>query len=251
MSWNPLRRSAARTPPITTGPPDEKHVEVYISKFVRLEADTKKLHKQARKYEDLMLALYRCEKKLAGDLANGELCRDRQELRRLLEDWLGFASEMDNAVEDHVLAVRRCLVDPLKRSQGLFTEVQSSLRRREQTVQERLRLESRLARLEARGEPSTGNTLARRGEYRRSLEAARAAEVTQGALLEHDLPQLHQGCLAAFRPSLEALLHAQVLHWGAAAAAAAEAFPDIPATKARATSRLAALRALSIVEKDT
>ncbi|KAL3173652.1 hypothetical protein MRX96_041471 [Rhipicephalus microplus] len=141
MSWNPLKRSS-KSSKGSSGAELE-----FVSKFVRLERDTKKLHNDSKKYEDTMLALYHCEKKMSGDLASGELCHESPELRRLVEEWLGFASSMDTAVDDHLVAIRRCLVDPIKRYQGVFAEVQAALKRREQAAQECLRLEQRAERL--------------------------------------------------------------------------------------------------------
>lgn len=47
-------------------------------------------------------ALYQSEKKLCGDLVNDDFCKEQEELRRTIEEWLCYASEMDQAVDDHV-----------------------------------------------------------------------------------------------------------------------------------------------------
>ncbi|CAN7943701.1 unnamed protein product [Ixodes hexagonus] len=244
MSWNPLKRLSK--PPARTSPGgelDESTVEEYVSKFVRLETDTKKLHKDAKKYEDAMLALYHCEKKMSSDLANGELCNDSPELRRLVEEWLGFASSMDSAVDDHLVAIRRCLVDPLKRYQAVFTEVQAALKRRNQAAQECVRLEQRAERLT--GRETTGPNLAKLSECKQALEAARGELRTQGALLAQDLPRWYQASSLYLQPCLEALMHSQTLHWGQATTCAHDLLS--PGPKVPVEQRLAAARALSIV----
>uniref|UniRef100_A0A224YKS0 Bridging integrator 3 n=1 Tax=Rhipicephalus zambeziensis TaxID=60191 RepID=A0A224YKS0_9ACAR len=64
MSWNPLKRLSKASSKGSPGAElDERTIEEFVSKFVRLERDTKKLHNDAKKYEDTMLALYHCEKK--------------------------------------------------------------------------------------------------------------------------------------------------------------------------------------------
>lgn len=248
MSWNPLKRLSKTSSKGSSGAElDEKTIEEYVSKFVRLERDTKKLHNDAKKYEDTMLALYHCEKKMSSDLASGELCHESPELRRLVEEWLGFASSMDSAVDDHLVAIRRCLVDPLKRYQGMFAEVQATLKRREQAAQECLRLEQRAERLS--GRESTGANLARLSESRQALEAGRADLATQGALLAQDLPRWYAAGSLYLQPCLEALVHSQILHWGQAATRAHDLMA--PGTCSPVEQQLAAARSLSIVSLPT
>ena len=57
---------------------------------------------------------------------------------------------MDQAVEDHVIALRRCLVDPLKRYQATFPDVQVALKKRDHLVQEHQRLVQKVAKLETK-----------------------------------------------------------------------------------------------------
>uniref|UniRef100_A0A023FUU0 Putative bridging integrator 3 n=1 Tax=Amblyomma parvum TaxID=251391 RepID=A0A023FUU0_AMBPA len=233
MSWKPLKRlskTSSRSSP--SGELDEKTIEEHVSKFVRLERDTKRLHNDAKKYEDTMLALYHCEKKMSSDLASGELCNESPELRRLVEEWLGFASSMDTAVDDHLVAVRRCLVDPLKRYQSVFSEVQAALKRRDQAVQECLRLEQRVERLG--GRESTGPNLARLSECRQAVETARAELTTMEALLAQDLPRWYEAGSLYLQPCLEAFVHSQTLHWGQATTRAHDLMAPGPRSPVRA-----------------
>lgn len=245
MSWNPLKRLSKPPPKSSPGSElAEKTIEEYVSKFARLERDTKKLYSDAKKYEDTMLALYHCEKKMSSDLASGELCNESPELRRLVEDWLGFASSMDTAVDDHLVAVRRCLVEPLKRFQSVFGEVHAALKRRDQARQEVQRLEQRAERLGSR--ESTGANLARLSECRQALEASRAELAVQEALLAQDLPRGYEAGGLYLQPCLEALVHSQTLHWGQAATRAHDLMAP-PGERTPVEQRLAAARALSIV----
>lgn len=246
MSWNPLKRLSKPTPKSSPGGElAEKTIEEYVSKFVRLERDTKKLYNDAKKYEDTMLALYHCEKKMSSDLASGELCNESPELRRLVEDWLGFASSMDTAVDDHLVAVRRCLVEPLKRFQSVFGEVQAALKRRDQASQEVQRLEQRTERVGSR--ESTGANLARLSECRQALEAGRAELAVQEALLAQDLPRGYAAAGLYLQPCLEALVHSQVLHWGQAATRAHDLMAPPPGERTPVEQCLAKARALTIV----
>lgn len=181
---------------------------------------------------------------MSSDLASGELCNHSPELRRLVEEWLGFASSMDSAVDDHLIAIRRCLVDPLKRYQAVFTEVQAALKRRDHAAQECLRLEQRAERLASR-EP-TGPNLAKLSECKQALEITRAELCTQSALLAQDLPRWFQASSLYLQPCVEALLHSQALHWGQATARAHNLLS--PGTRVPVDQHLAAARALSIVD---
>lgn len=49
-----------------------------------------------------------------------------------------------------MIAVRRCLVDPMKRYQSTFPDVQAAVKKRDQLVQEHLRMVQKVAKLETK-----------------------------------------------------------------------------------------------------
>ncbi|GIY06756.1 bridging integrator 3-like protein, partial [Caerostris extrusa] len=59
----------------------------------RLENTTKKLYKDAKKYEDCILEANRSEKKMTSDLSNSMLCQEEEKLRELVQEWHSYVSQ--------------------------------------------------------------------------------------------------------------------------------------------------------------
>lgn len=258
MSWNPLKRLSGKPggggkaeTPTTPDAPDDS-VDDVINKFNKLESNSKKLHKSAKKYEDMMLALYQSEKKLCSDLVNDDFCKENDELRSTIEEWLCYASEMDSAVEDHVIAVRRCLVDPIKKYQCIFPDVQSAVKKRDQVIQERHKLQHRVAKLETK--EATGNNIAKLAETRRQLETASSELEIQNAFLRSELPAVYESRVQYLQPSVQAIILSQTMHWGEATSRLQKCFPSINQNQRTDAEialihkeKLNAIKALSIV----
>ncbi|XP_003747369.1 bridging integrator 3 [Galendromus occidentalis] len=255
MNWNPLKRLSGRPGKDTPTSPDAEggdSIDDIVSRYHRLEINSKKLHKSAKKYEDIMLALYQSEKKLCSDLVNDDFCKENDDLRRTIEEWLCYASEMDQAVEDHVIALRRCLVDPLKRYQATFPDVQVALKKRDHLVQEHQRLVQKVAKLETK--EATGNNIAKLAECRRQVETSTLELETQNALLRSELPAIYEHRVEYMEPCLHALIISQTKHWGEATSRLQKCFPSLNEncrTDAEISlyhrDKLNAIKALSIV----
>ncbi|XP_022662579.1 bridging integrator 3-like isoform X1 [Varroa jacobsoni] len=257
MNWNPLKRLSARpsgkdtpTSPEWEAPMDS--VDEIVSRYHRLEVNSKKLHKSAKKYEDMMLALYQSEKKLCGDMVNDDFCKEHDDLRRTIEEWLCYASEMDQAVDDHVIAVRRCLVDPMKRYQSTFPDVQAAVKKRDQLVQEHLRMVQKVAKLETK--EATGNNIAKLAESRRQVEILANELEAQNTLLRSELPAIYEHRVEYIQPCLHALILSQTVHWGEATSRLQKCFPSLnkscrsdAETSQYHRDKLNAIKSLSIV----
>ncbi|GIY06754.1 bridging integrator 3-like protein, partial [Caerostris extrusa] len=72
---------------------DEIVLEKHVSKLEQLENTTKKLYKDAKKYEDCILEANRSEKKMTSDLSNSMLCQEEEKLRELVQEWHSYVSQ--------------------------------------------------------------------------------------------------------------------------------------------------------------
>lgn len=213
MAWNPLRRHNKPTSkPCLASQGDDGLLEKYVVKLEELENSSKKLHKDAKKYEDIILEVTRCEKKMTTDLSNSLICQEEQQLREILEEWHSFVSEANPVDEDLVLAARRTVVEPIKRFQGIFSEYRNALKKREQISQEYAKVSSKVQKLQEK--EKTGANYVKIETAKQNLRSLEEDFKKQDKILRDELPQMYEGRIEYLQPCLEALIKAQVQHSG-------------------------------------
>ncbi|KAF8788908.1 Bridging integrator 3 like protein [Argiope bruennichi] len=207
-----------------------------------LENTTKKLYKDAKKYEDCILEANRTEKKMTSDLSNSMLCHEEEKLRELLEEWHSYISQVNAFDEDLVLVTRRTVVEPMKKFQGVFLQIEEceKARQKVQKLQEKEKTGPNIVKLEA---------------ARQNLANLEEDFKAQDRLLKSELPLLNEGRIDYFQPCLEALIKAQVEHSGNSVNLFAETIPSLKngtdltemELRQQQNQRFAQIHALSIV----
>ncbi|XP_071044128.1 bridging integrator 3 isoform X2 [Parasteatoda tepidariorum] len=190
-----------------------------------LENTTKKLYKDAKKYEDCILDVNRSEKKMTSDLSNSLLCHDEAKLRELVEEWHSYVSKAGVFDEDLVLLTRKTIVEPLKKFQGAFTETRSALKKREQAMQECAKAKEKVQKLQ--GKEKTGQNLVKLEAAKQNLVNLEEDFQALDRVLKSELPLLYEGRIEYFQPCLEALIKAQVEHSGNSAKLFTETIPSL------------------------
>ncbi|KAG8176892.1 hypothetical protein JTE90_000477 [Oedothorax gibbosus] len=253
MSWNPLRKlSRHGSKPHLMQRQDEVVLEKHVSKLEQLENTTKKLYKDAKKYEDCILDANRCEKKMTSDLSNSVICHEEEQLRELVEEWHSYVSQANAFDEDLVLVTHRTIVEPLKKFQGVFSETRSALKKRDQAMQECMKASQKMQKLQEK--EKTGPNLVKLEAAKQSLTTLEEDFKAQDKLLKSELPLLYEGRIEYFQPCLEALIKAQVEHSGNCASLFPETVPSLNSfttseieMREHQNQRLAQIHALSIV----
>jgi len=190
-----------------------------------LENTTKKLYKDAKKYEDCILDVNRSEKKMTSDLSNSLLCHDEKKLRELVEEWHSYVSQASVFDDDLVLLTRRTIVEPLKKFQGAFTETRSALKKRDQAMQECTKASQKFQKLQEK--EKTGQNIVKLEAAKQNLANLEEDFKALDRLLKSELPLLYEGRIEYFQPCLEALIKAQVEHYGNSANLFTENIPSL------------------------
>ncbi|GBM84519.1 Bridging integrator 3 [Araneus ventricosus] len=253
MSWNPwkkLQRHGSKSYLVQRQ--DEVVLEKHVSKLEQLENTTKKLYKDAKKYEDCILEANRSEKKMTSDLSNSMLCQEEENLRELLEEWHSYISQVNAFDEDLVLVTRRTVVEPMKKFQGVFSATRSALRKRDQAMQECEKARQKVQKLQEK--EKTGPNIVKLEAARQNLANLEEDFKAQDRLLKSELPLLNEGRIEYFQPCLEALIKAQVEHSGNSVNLFADTIPSLKnfdfsemGLRQQQNQRFAQIHALSIV----
>lgn len=253
MTWNPWKKTLRHgSKSYLVQRQDEVVLEKHVSKLEQLENTTKKLLKDAKKYEDCILESSRSEKKMTSDLSNSMLCQEEEKLRQLVEEWHSYVSQVNAFDEDLVLVTRRTVVEPMKKFQGVFSATRSALRKRDQAMQDCVKASQKVQKLQEK--EKTGPNIAKLEAARQNLANLEEDFREQDRLLKSELPSLNEGRIEYFQPCLESLIKAQVEHSGNSVNLFADTIPSLKSfdsseivLRQQQNQRFSQIHALSIV----
>ncbi|GIY78124.1 bridging integrator 3 [Caerostris darwini] len=253
MSWNPWKKPQKHgSKSHLMQKQDEIVLEKHVSKLEQLENTTKKLYKDAKKYEDCILEANRSEKKMTSDLSNSMLCQEEEKLRELVQEWHSYVSQVNTFDEDLVLVTRRTVVEPMKKFQTVFSATRSALRKRDQALQDSIKASQKVQKLQEK--EKTGANIVKLEAAKQNLVNLEEDFKAQDKLLKSELPLLYEGRIEYFQPCLESLIKAQVEHSGNSVNLFADTVPSLKsfdlsemALRQLQSQRLAQIHALSVV----
>lgn len=190
-----------------------------------LESSTKKLLKDAKKYEDLIIDVSVSEKTITEDLSTSFLCQEEEKLRLLVEEWHTLVSQSVPYNDDLVLITRRTVIEPLKKFQGIFADTKGALKKKDQAMQDCVKASQKVQKLQEK--EKTGANVVKLESARQNLANSEQDFRAQDRLLKSELPLLYEGRIEYFQPCLEALIKAQVEYSGNSAALFSETVPSL------------------------
>lgn len=190
-----------------------------------LESSTKKLLKDAKKYEDLIIDVSVSEKTITEDLSTSFLCQEEEKLRLLVEEWHTLVSQSVPYNDDLVLITRRTVIEPLKKFQGVFADTKGALKKKDQAMQDCVKASQKVQKLQEK--EKTGANVVKLESARQNLANSEQDFRAQDRLLKSELPLLYEGRIEYFQPCLEALIKAQVEYSGNSAALFSETVPSL------------------------
>ncbi|XP_076460822.1 bridging integrator 3-like [Babylonia areolata] len=207
MSWNPFSR--------LTGPKKtavsraaEREFEKEVKKLEELDEITKRMYKDGKRLVESNTAQTKAERRLTQELLGTVLFQSEQDLRWQMEEWDHALAKLDMHNQDVNAVVQKAMIEPVKKLNSIFPNVQAAVKRREQSLQELQKCQSKVSKYQERDR--TGPNIVKLDAGRKALVQAQNEFSSQNAALSEDMPKLYESRLQYFQPSLEALIKAQV-----------------------------------------
>lgn len=211
MSWNPFSRLSStgqkNLKPVISRTA-EREFEKEVKKLEDLDEVTKRLYKDGKRLVEANSALVKAERRLTQELLSTMLCQSEQELKWQVEEWDHAVSKLDMHMQDVNAVVQKAVIDPIKKLNTIFPNVQAAVKRREQALQELQKCQSKFSKYQDRDR--TGPNIMKLDAGRRSVVQAQNEFSSQNAALSEDMPKLYDSRIQYFQPSLEALIKTQV-----------------------------------------
>jgi len=216
MTWNPLKKPAlSQKPTLSNGlasHEDDRDLEMSYVRLQELEESTKKLYKEVKKYEDCLSSLQKLETKMASDLTNCTLVHEKEELRKLAEDYSSVVYQMGHATDDLAQLSQKTVVDPMKKLNGEFASIQSAIKKRDQSLAECQRCQQKYEKMQKL--ERTGSNIVKTEQAKRSFQMSKEDFDRQNRLLLLEMPQFYAKRVDYFQPCLQALIRSQVDYYG-------------------------------------
>lgn len=209
MSWNPFSRLSAPKKPVISRQA-EREFEKEVKKLEELDEVSKRLYKDGKRLVEANTGLTKAERRLTQDLLGTVLCQSEDELRWMVEEWDHALITLDMHSQETNSVVHRAVIDPVRKFNNIFPNIQAAVKRREQLLQDFQKCQSKVSKYQDRDR--TGPNLVKLDAGKRALVVAQNEFSSQNAALVEDMPRLYEGRIQYFQPSLEALIKSQVQH---------------------------------------
>ncbi|XP_013383159.1 bridging integrator 3 [Lingula anatina] len=189
----------------------EKDFEREKKKLEILDERSKKLYKDMKRCTEAAAALSKCESKMSQDLVASSLCQSEPDLLLLVEDWNAAVVRLDLLMQEMNTNAQKAVVEPMKKFNSVFPSVQSAIKKREQSLQEYNKCQSKVEKYQDR--ERTGPTVVKLENAKKALNAAKEEFEYLNSQLMEDMPRLYEGRMEYFRPCFQALIRSQVAYF--------------------------------------
>ncbi|XP_015504321.1 bridging integrator 3 isoform X1 [Parus major] len=253
MSWIPFKigQPKKQIVPKTV----ERDFEREYGKLQQLEDQTKKLQKDMKKSTDADLAMSKSAVKISSDLLSNPLCEQEPSFLEMVTAFDTAMKRMDSFNQEKVNQIQKTVIEPLKKFSSVFPSLNMAVKRREQTLQDYKRLQSKVEKYEEK--ERTGPVLAKLHQAREELRPVKEDFEAKNKQLLEEMPKFYSSRIDYFKPSFESLVRAQVVYY----TEMHKIFGDLTAQIDRPglsdeqrerenDAKLSELRALSIVADD-
>ncbi|XP_026723310.1 bridging integrator 3 [Athene cunicularia] len=233
----------------------ERDFEREYGKLQQLEDQTKKLQKDMKKSTDADLAMSKSAVKISSDLLSNPLCEQEPGFLEMVTAFDTAMKRMDSFNQEKVNQIQKTVIEPLKKFSSVFPSLNMAVKRREQTLQDYKRLQSKVEKYEEK--ERTGPVLAKLHQAREELRPVKEDFEAKNKQLLEEMPKFYSSRIDYFKPSFESLVRAQVVYY----TEMHKIFGDLTAQIDRPglsdeqrerenDAKLSELRALSIVADD-
>ncbi|XP_030057895.1 bridging integrator 3 [Microcaecilia unicolor] len=209
MSWIPFKIGQPKKQIIPKTV--ERDFEREYGKLQQLEDQTKKLQKHMKKSTEADLAMSKSAVKISSDLLSNPLCEQDPAFLAMVTALDTAMKRMDAFNQEKVNQIQKTVTDPLKKFSSVFPSLNMAVKRREQSLQDYKRLQSKLEKYEEK--EKTGPVLAKLHQVREELRPVREDFEAKNKQLLEEMPEFYNSRIDYFKPSFEALIRAQVVFY--------------------------------------
>nr|XP_033805421.1 bridging integrator 3 isoform X2 [Geotrypetes seraphini] len=209
MSWIPFKIGQPKKQIISKTV--ERDFEREYGKLQQLEDQTKKLQKHMKKSTEADLAMSKSAVKISSDLLSNPLCEQDPVFLAMVTALDTAMKRMDAFNQEKVNQIQKTVTDPLKKFSSVFPSLNMAVKRREQSLQDYKRLQSRLEKYEEK--EKSGPVLAKLHQVREELRPVREDFEAKNKQLLEEMPKFYNSRIDYFKPSFEALIRAQVVFY--------------------------------------
>lgn len=202
MSWIPFRKQPKK--PATELVADNEF-DTQVEKFTRTEANTRKMYKDMKRYVEQNANLVKTHQKFGQDIKSvgkigGQNDRELNEGLESLQQ--AMIRQCDHQIElNHNL--RKLFIEPMKNFNTHFDKVNSSIKRREQSLQDYAKYQSRQEKYKQKENVALSGKFDANERY---LALAKADFERRNAKLLDTLPQFYEHQLSYFEPCFEGVV---------------------------------------------
>nr|XP_009914259.1 PREDICTED: bridging integrator 3 isoform X1 [Haliaeetus albicilla] len=186
----------------------ERDFEREYGKLQQLEDQTKKLQKDMKKSTDADLAMSKSAVKISSDLLSNPLCEQEPSFLEMVTAFDTAMKRMDSFNQEKVNQIQKTVIEPLKKLSSVFPSLNMAVKRREQTLQDYKRLQSKVEKYEEK--ERTGPVLAKLHQAREELRPVKEDFEAKNKQLLEEMPKFYSSRIDYFKPSFESLVRAQV-----------------------------------------
>ncbi|XP_069473796.1 bridging integrator 3 isoform X1 [Ambystoma mexicanum] len=209
MSWIPFKLGQPKKQIVPKNV--ELDFEREYGRLQQLEDQTKKLQKDMRKSTEADLAMSKSAVKISSDLLGNPLCEQDIAFQQMVTALDTAMKRMDSFNQEKVNQVQKTVLEPLKKYSSVFPSLNMAVKRREQTLQDYKRLQSKVEKYEEK--EKTGPVLAKLHQAREELRPVRDDFEAKNRQLLDEMPKFYNSRTDYFKPSFEALIRAQVIYY--------------------------------------
>ncbi|XP_033027331.1 bridging integrator 3 isoform X1 [Lacerta agilis] len=189
----------------------ERDFEREYGKLQQLEDQTKKLQKDMKKSTDADLAMSKSAVKISSDLMSNPLCEQDPKFLEMVMALDTAMKRMDSFNQEKVNQIQKTVIEPLKKFSGVFPSLNMAVKRREQTLQDYKRLQSKVEKYEEK--EKTGPILTKLHQAREELRPVKDEFEAKNKQLLEEMPKFYSSRISYFKPSFESLIRAQVVYY--------------------------------------
>ncbi|XP_006135592.2 bridging integrator 3 isoform X1 [Pelodiscus sinensis] len=189
----------------------ERDFEREYGKLQQLEDQTKKLQKDMKKSTDADVAMSKSAVRISSDLLSNPLCEQDPNFLAMVTALDTAMKRMDSFNQEKVNQIQKTVIEPLKKFSSVFPSLNMAVKRREQTLQDYKRLQSKVEKYEEK--EKTGPILAKLHQAREELRPVKEDFEAKNKQLLEEMPKFYSSRIDYFEPSFESLIRAQVVYY--------------------------------------
>ncbi|XP_077992405.1 bridging integrator 3-like [Glandiceps talaboti] len=210
MSWNPFNRLISAPRKSVIPRTEERDFEREVHKIEVLDEATKRLGKDMKKCNECMQTLSKAQSKITQDLAASPVCQSEDELKPLDELNSGVY-KLENLTQELNANAYKTMIEPMKKFSTIFPNIYSSLKKREQLLQEYRKCQAKVEKYQDRDK--TGTNIVKLETSKKSLNTAKEEYESLHQPLSEELPKFFEDRIEYFQPCFEALIKSQIEYY--------------------------------------